>query len=77
MEPKPSQQALATVVVDELAEAKLSLRDVEERTGIAKSTMSRRLNGLSPFPVTELALLATVLGKSTSDLLARAEAATA
>lgn len=41
-----------------------------ERTGIARSTLLRRLSGASPFTVAELAAVAGALDVSLSDLIA-------
>ena len=52
----------------------LSLRQVEEATGISAATLSRRLRGVGPgFKDPELVLLALLIGKPLSELVAEAE----
>ena len=46
---------------------------VSDATGIPRTTLIRRLRGLSPFTIAELEAIAEVLGVTVSDLLSNAE----
>ena len=51
----------------------ISQRDAAARTGIPLATLSRRLTGQSPFIVTELELIASLVDLTLSQLLAQGE----
>lgn len=68
-----SASQLACVISAALAEANISQRTAAARTGIPLTTLSRRLTGHSPFLVTELELMASLVGLKMSALVALAE----
>jgi len=71
----PTNQTIAArvrVAMDEAGQSEKSLADV---TGIARSTLRRRLTGGSPFTTAELAAVAPVLEVRLVDLLADEESA--
>lgn len=61
MEPNDYAKQVARVVADALERANLSQRHVAHSTGIPPATLSRRLNGVTPFVITELYSIARVL----------------
>jgi len=65
---------LAEVVAAEINAAGLSLREAAERTGIARTTLTRRQR-LGDYTVLELELIAGLLGTTVVSLLQAAEAA--
>lgn len=71
--PEHAAREIATVVALRVEESGLSRRQLSDRTGIPFSTLTRRLNGLSPFVVTELHAIASVLGTTVKTLVAEAE----
>lgn len=74
----PAAAAAATAVAVRAAIESAGLSEVEaaRRAGISQSTLSRRLLGNQPgFTVTELSLLAAVLGTDVSSLVRQGAAA--
>jgi len=69
MTPADTSRGIAANVSAALRAASISQRDAAARTGIAINTLSRRLTGHSPFSVTELALLADILGTTVPNLV--------
>lgn len=67
--------AIAAEVSRRIDAAGLSRRDVASRTGIALTTLTRRLTGTSPFSITELAAIAALLDTTVSGLANAAERA--
>jgi lambda repressor-like predicted transcriptional regulator len=65
---------IAAHVSAALSTAGIPQRDAASRTGLPMSTLSRRLTGNSPFTVTELDLIAGLLGCTVSDLVTQAAA---
>lgn len=70
-------KAVANAVVEAMEERGKSQLALSEATGIPRTTLLRRLAGLSPFTVSELEAIAGYLGVSASDLVQRAEAGAA
>ena len=68
-------EAICTEVRSEVARVRASLAEIGEKTGLARMTLSRKINGKSTFSVGELAAVATALGTTAGTLLTRAEAA--
>jgi transcriptional regulator with XRE-family HTH domain len=75
--PTPTSAAIAAEVTRLIDASGLSRRDVANRTGIALTTLTRRLTGTSPFSITELAAVASLLGTTVSSLAEAAERAAA
>lgn len=75
MNPLDTSRGIAATVSAALREAGISQRDAAARTGIAINTLSRRLTGNSPFLVTELALIAELLGTTVPELISAKAAA--
>ena len=74
----PAAAAAATAAAVKAAIERAGLSEVEaaRRAGISQSTLSRRLLGNPPgFTVTELSLLAAVLGTDASSLVRQGAAA--
>lgn len=72
--PQPTRTALAAAVTGALAEAGVSRLEASERTGIPRSTLYRKCDGIGKaFDADELARLAALLGVTVSALVARAE----
>lgn len=69
-----TSKGIARAVSAALRDASIAQRDAAARTGIPLSTLSRRLTGNSPFTVTELDLLAGLVGCTVSDFVAQAAA---
>lgn len=67
--PEAVSRAVAEAVKTALDEADITRRDAAVRSGIPLTTLQRRLNGQSPFLVTELAVLATMTGTTVSALI--------
>lgn len=65
---------LAGAVNARLGGAGMSMRQASDRTGIALTTLSRRLTGTSPFSADELAALAKLFDTTVSGLAEEAEA---
>lgn len=63
---------LGEVIETSLNEAGITLRQTEERTGIARTTLSRRLR-IGGWTVEEIAAVASVLGLTAAELVAKAE----
>lgn len=63
------QRTLAAEVASAIERAEQSTLSVSNATGIPRTTLIRRLNGNSPFTVTELADIATFIDMSPVDLL--------
>lgn len=64
---------LARVVAEALDATELSDRQIAERTGIARTTLTRRLEDGDFKLVSELARIARVLGVPVSELVRKAE----
>lgn len=64
----PSGKA-ARAIRSILADQRVSVEALAEGTGIALSTIKRRLLGTSPFSIDELGLIAAFLGVSIVDVL--------
>lgn len=73
--PVPYQSRVAAEVRAELHRRNIAAEHVVAATGISRGTMSRRLNGLLPFTVDELAAIAAMLGVEPSMFLPKLEAA--
>lgn len=71
--PEQVSRALSETISRRLTAASISQRTAAERTGIALTTLSRRLTGTSPFLATELAALAGLLGTTVSNLAKESE----
>lgn len=67
--------ALAGVVGDTIRDRGLTQRTVADQAGIPFTTLHRKLRGIAPFNVAELAVVADVLGTTLTDLALRAERA--
>lgn len=65
--------ALGRVVTEALEAAGISSNAAAKQTGIPRTTLLRRLDGLSPFTTTELGRVATLLGTTASALMYAAE----
>lgn len=65
----PTSQAVARAVSEALRSAGVSQRDASARSGIALTTLTRRLTGNSPLDICELSALADVAGVSMLDIL--------
>lgn len=72
--PNADKRDIAHAVSEAITRAGLTPLDVANRTGIAKSTLYRRLAG-DPFKTTELYLIAKETGTTVSALFAECEAA--
>lgn len=70
-------QRIAAAASAALKDAGISQRDAAARTGIPLATLSRRLTGQSPFIVTELELLAGLVGSTLSQFLAHGDGSAA
>lgn len=68
-----TSRGIAAVVSQRIAASGLSRREIANETGIPLTTLTRRLMGTSPFLVTELAALASVLQTTVKNLVADAE----
>jgi transcriptional regulator with XRE-family HTH domain len=64
---------LSVIVSDSLAREHISLRELAEATGIAATTLHRRLHGHAAFTFTELEGIARVLDTTVTELVAQAE----
>lgn len=62
---------IARTVTGLLDEARISTKAASERTGIARATLIRRLNG-SPFTMSELRAIAELLNTSMTSIIHRA-----
>lgn len=71
--PEQTSRSLAGVISQRLRDADISQREAANRTGIPLTTLSRRLTGVSPLLVTELASLASLLDTTVSCLANEAE----
>ena len=71
--PEAVSANISRAIAAALTEAGISLRSAADTTGIPVATLSRRLNGTTPFTTTELARMASVLGVAVSDLVSGAE----
>lgn len=60
---------IAGTVRAELARQRKSRQALQERIGISRTTMRRRLTGELPFTATELLIIADFLGMTASELL--------
>lgn len=70
VEYKPQEQADGRLVKEALAAAGLSERQASDQTGIALTTLNRKLRGQAPFTAPELRKLGRLLGVKASTLLA-------
>ena len=72
--PNNTTATVAVKVREALSDAGISDKKAADMTGIARSTLARRLAGYSPFTVTELASIASLLGLDDfTDLLRQSE----
>lgn len=71
--PTETTRRIAVAVTSALREAGISQDTAAERTGIARTTLKRRLSGNSPFKVSELDALATLTGTTLGALVQSAE----
>jgi transcriptional regulator with XRE-family HTH domain len=71
--PDRTSQGISQAVVKAIKAAGLSQRDAADQSGIPFTTLRRRLTGHSPFLVSELAVLAELIGCSVSDFIRAAE----
>ena len=71
--PPTASAAIAAEVSRRMEAAGLSQREVAAKTGIALTTLNRRLTGTSPFSITELAGVASLLDTTVSHLANAAE----
>lgn len=69
----PLAPLLAAEVRADLARGRVGIASVATRIGMRRATLSQRLNGHSPFTLAELDAVASVLGTTASELIARAE----
>lgn len=67
--PVPYHCRVAAEVRSELLRRKMTSEQVVAATGIARATLSRRLNGILPFTVGELAAIAALLAVEPSTFL--------
>lgn len=67
--------AVAREVTSLIESSGLSRREVSSRTGIPLTTLTRRLTGISPFSITELDALASVLDTTVLRLVNAADQA--
>ena len=70
--PEQTSREISRTVSEALRAAGISQRTAADQTGIPLTTLSRRLTGAAPFLVTELAVLAEMLGTTVSALTASA-----
>ena len=59
----------ASLVNAAMAESKTSQVEIHEKTGIARSSLQRKLSGLSKFTIDELYAIAKALGIKTRELI--------
>lgn len=71
--PRTVTEMTAVVVSEAMTDAGLTVLGVADRTGIPRTTLTRRLSGGSPFTVAEVDTLAAVVGVPVSVIIARAE----
>lgn len=71
--PTETTRRLAVVVTSALREAGITQDAAVERTGIARTTLKRRLSGSSAFKVTELEALARLAGTTVLALMQSAQ----
>lgn len=67
---------IAGAVRAELARQRKSQQDLQQRLGISRATLGRRLSGHSPFDANELVVVADFLGLSVAELVGEARIAT-
>lgn len=78
MEPlNPYRREVAAEVRAEMARQQVTASTLAEGANIATATLSRRLNGVQPFDVDELAAIAACLGQPVAKFLPTHLAATA
>jgi transcriptional regulator with XRE-family HTH domain len=71
-----SSSEAAVVVIKQLLNARsMTVTQLAEATGISYGTLHRRLTGFSAMTLPELNVIANVLGRSASAILASAEQA--
>ena len=75
METVTATQQLARVVREAMEQGKFSMRGMARAAPMPYVTLSRRLAGASPFTMSELIAIATVLGTRASYLMRAAERA--
>lgn len=71
--PTETTRRIAATVTSALRDAGIAQADAAERTGIAPTTLKRRLSGRSAFRVSELDALAGLLGTTFLALVTEAE----
>jgi hypothetical protein len=69
----PLAVAIGTAVRGAVVEADLSLTQFAEEAGFSWQTLSRRVNGHTPFTYSELVRVAEITGTTVSDLVQRAD----
>jgi len=71
--PHTLSASIAGQIKERLAESEISLKDLEKSTGLAYSTLQRKINaGLGDFTVTEVAVISNALELSAGDMVHRA-----
>ncbi|WP_250504883.1 helix-turn-helix domain-containing protein [Bowdeniella massiliensis] len=69
----PIGGAVAAEVRAELARQQIGISDLAERVGMARTTLSRKINKTGAFTPAELSRIGHELGTSAADLMRRAE----
>lgn len=62
MDAPQTQMVVATHIAEAIRSAGETQMTIAQATGIPQATLSRRLNGLTPFTVAEIGAIASVLG---------------
>jgi transcriptional regulator with XRE-family HTH domain len=75
MDTPSNSRRVADAVRERLRELGKTQLDIVDATGIPRTTLNRRMTGLSPFTITELELIAAFLDTTPSKFLTAAEAA--
>lgn len=75
METLTYSRRVADAIRARLRETGKTQLDIVAATGIPRTTLNRRMTGLSPFTTTELVLIAEFLDTSSSALMHAAESA--
>lgn len=72
----PIGDAIAAEVRAELARQQIGISELAQRVGMARTTLSRKINQTGAFTPAELSHIGHELGTSAADLMRRAEAST-
>ena len=75
MDTNETTKAVAEAVREHIAIAGETQLSIAEVTGIPRTTLMRRLSGVTPFTVAELAAIASALGCTLGDLIVHEDAA--